>query len=175
MSNATVQDGKVIHYRYTFHDADQLPHLEVEDGPVAYLHGAGEILMGVEAAMAGKPVGASFQVTLSAEDAFGERLPDEQADRAVPLDEIEGDIQVGDPIDALDDDDELVELWVKSLDGDQAVLTENHPLAGRTITLDLEVLDIRDANADELEAGLAFGWAGDEPPDDDDDEEIDWN
>ena len=170
MSSETVQDGKVVHYRYTFHGADQLPDLEVEDGPVAYLHGAGEILLGVEQAMAGKPVGAAFTVTLGAEDAFGELLPAEAADRTVPLDEIEGDIQVGDPIDALDDDDEVVELWVKSLSAEAAVLTLNHPLAGRPVTLDLEVLGLRDATAEEVEAGVAFGWAGDEPPEDD----ADW-
>lgn len=169
MSIETVQDGKVVQYRYTFHGADQLPDLEVEDGPVAYLHGAGEILLGVEAAMAGKPVGAAFTVTLAAADAFGEVLPADEAERTVPLDEIEGDIQVGDPIDALDDDDEVVELWVKALTGDAAVLTANHPLAGREITLDLAVLAIRDANADELEAGVAFGWSGDEAPEDDED------
>lgn len=169
--SAVVTEGKVVQYRYTFHDSDKYPHLAVEDEPVAYLHGAGEVLPGVEEAMAGKAPGAAFTVTVPAEKAFGVRMSDEDADRAVPLDEIDGDIQVGDPIDAEDDDGDVIELWVKSISKDEAVLTLNHPLAGMDITLDLQVLAIRDANADEQEAGVAFGWSGDEPPE----EELDWD
>lgn len=171
MSNKTVQQDCVVLYTYEFLDAAMHEHIETEDGPVAYLHGHGEILPGVEAAMEGHAVGDAFSVTLEPADAFGERIPDDEADRRVAVDDIEAaeQLQVGDPIDAIEED---LDLWVKSVSSTEVVLTQNHPLAGETISLKLAVVDIRPANERELEVGVAFGWSGDDEPEwDDFDEE----
>jgi FKBP-type peptidyl-prolyl cis-trans isomerase SlyD len=176
MADRTVSADCVVLYEYRFLDAALHEHLETEDEAVAYLHGHGEVLAGVERAMEGRPVGASFSVSLPPEEAFGEKLPDSKAERRVPKDDIESfeHLAVGDAIDALEED---LDLWVKAIDTNDVVLTLNHPLAGETLSLELTVVDIRPANPRELEVGLAFGWSGTEEPEWDayEDEEDDEN
>lgn len=163
MADQTVSADCVVLYTYRFLDASMHEHIETEDEAVAYLHGHGEVLAGVERAMEGRPVGATFSVTLPPEEAFGEKLPEGEADRRVPKDDIESveQLSVGDAIDALEED---LDLWVKAIDDTDVLLTLNHPLAGETLSLELTVVDLRPANPQELEVGLAFGWSGTDEP-----------
>ena len=175
MGTQTVESQKVVRYRFAMKTRPDADWERPDDEPMAYLHGAGEVLPGVEEALDGRSVGERFEATIAADKACGARLPDDEADRVVPRGDIEfiDDLEIGDAIDAFEagdadgEDDEVeVELWVKALDGDSVTLTLNHPFAGMALFLDLEVLDVRDASDAEIEAGCAFGWSGDEPPED---------
>ena len=171
--NQNITDGKVVQYHYTMKGPDgSIIESSKEQGgePVAYLHGAGELVPGLEEAMNGRKPGDRFTITVPAAEAFGTSEPPEQADRPVTREELPDEVEVGDPIIAMDEDGEQDELWVKSVSKDEIVLTSNHPLADQDLTFDVEVIDLRDANDEEREAGAAFGWSGDESPFDDDDD-----
>jgi FKBP-type peptidyl-prolyl cis-trans isomerase SlyD len=180
----TIQADKVVLYHFTLRDAaGNVFETTVGGEPDVYLHGHDNLVDGLEAALAGKAAGARFDAVLSPEDSFGHPDADADADETVARDELPEELTVNDHVIATEDDGTEVDLWVKSVAGNEAVLTRNHPLAGQTVTFSLEVLDVRDAHEHELSDGLAWGWSGEESPwgeegDDwdgsEDDEDVEW-
>jgi len=137
-----------IHYTLkTIHDV--LIQDTAGYSPEAYLHGAGNILAGLEEALNGKMAGDEAEVLIHPSEAFGERedhlviqinnedLPD--------LD----NLQTGDLI-QLPDGREGVLL---EKNNDFSVLDTNHPLAGEILVYHLSIVDIRPATEDEIQAG----------------------
>lgn len=156
MSN-TVQDNMVVTFGYILTAEGQEIERATADDPAEYLHGAENIIPGLEEALAGKHVGDKFSITLQPEDAYGEY--DEE-----DLDEIERDdipdgaeLEVGMVLILEDDNNNMFEASVKEINADTVVLDFNPPLAGKTITYDIEIFDIREADEDELEHGHVHG------------------
>lgn len=162
-----ITDGLVVSLNFTLTvDGETLAKSEAGD-PMEYLHGAEEILPGLEAALAGKQVGDKFSVTLAPEDAYGEYDDEdvEEIDRAdIPnADELE----IGMSVEVEDEDGYAYPAEVVDMTETLVTLDFNPPLAGKTLTYDVEVLGIREATAEELEHGHAHGdgWEDDEDGD----------
>jgi FKBP-type peptidyl-prolyl cis-trans isomerase SlyD len=122
----------------------------VDEGrePIIYMHGGYEaIFPKIEAALDGKQVGDSVEVTLFPEDAFGEYDDDlvEVAERSEFPDELELGMQF---TQGEGEDSEL--YMVRELDGDKVVLDANHPLAGLELAFACTVTAIREATNEEL-------------------------
>lgn len=125
--------------------------------PLEYLHGAENIVPGLEKALIGKKVGDKVQVTLAPADAYGE-YDDEAFERVVRADIPDADsLEVGMIIELEDDDGNLFEAVIKELTKDEVVLDFNPELAGKTVTFDVEVVAIRAANGDEIAQGYPEG------------------
>ncbi len=127
--------------------------------PMAYLHGHGGLLKGLEEAMQGHQVGDEFSVTLEPKDAYGPRR--DNAEQKIPMKHLQG-----------------AKRWKKGMIG--VVQTEqgrrrvtvikpgkfmvlvdfNHPFAGLTLTFQVKIMDIRAATAEELAHGHAHGVGG---------------
>ena len=159
-----ITDGMVVSLNYVLTvDGEQLAKTEAGD-PMEYLHGAEEILPGLEAALTDKQVGDKFSVTLTPEEGYGDYEEEdvEEIDRAdIPnADELE----VGMGVEVEDEDGYAYRAMVLEIGPKIVTLDFNPPLAGKTLTYDVEVVGVREATAEELEHGHAHGegWEEDE-------------
>ncbi len=179
MADDKVEDKLVVGIDYTM----KLPSGEVVDTtegeePVEILQGAGEIIPGLEKALYGMRVGEQKHVVLQPEEAFGE-APEEDERLSVPREELpaEMDWQEGDEVYVQTDDGNGPQpAYVVAVNDREIILDMNHPLAGKTLDVDLIVRSMRPATEEELDHGHAHGegWEEEEEFDDEwDDEEYD--
>jgi len=143
-----------IHYTLTNNQGEQLDSSRGEE-PLTYLHGAGNIIAGLEAALAGKSPGDTFNVSIPPAEAYGEIVPDmkqvisksmfEGMDVAVGM-QFHADVNYGSGV-----------ITVTEINGDDVTIDGNHPLAGETLNFDVEVLDVRPATEDEMAHGHIHG------------------
>lgn len=143
-----------VHYKLT---NDQQEELDSSQGrePLTYLHGGGELIDGLEAALAGKQAGESFTATIPPEEAYGPE--DEQLIRTMHIDEFNGaEMRPGMQLQGKDPDGNFRLLRVIAVNGDEVTINMNHPLAGQTLHFALEIVAVRPATAAEIEAGQAL-------------------
>ncbi len=155
-----IADNKValIHYTLTNADQDVLDSSEGQE-PLAYIHGHGHIVPGLENALDGRSKGDRFSVTVSAQEGYGEH--DERLTQAVPRQMFSGveEIEVGMQFHAQTEQGMQV-VTVVGVADDTITIDGNHPLAGQDLHFDIEVVDVRDASAEELEHGHVHGEGG---------------
>lgn len=155
-----IASDKVVAIHYTLkNDAGEV--LDTSEGrePLAYLHGANNIIPGLEKALEGKAAGDKVEVSVEPAEAYGERQ--EQLVQEVPREAFQGvdDIQPGMQFNAQGPQGPVLVTVVEA--GDEAVKIDgNHPLAGQKLHFDVEVSDVRDATDDEKTHGHAHGEGG---------------
>ena len=120
-----------------------------------YLHGAGNIIPGLERELEGKKVGDELKVTVSPADGYGEfdqnRVFKVDKEHFAELDDVEPGMQL-----QVETDEGGVELVsVEEVAEDHVVLDGNHPLAGLTLHFEVKIREIREATPTELEHGHA--------------------
>lgn len=151
---STIADGAVVtmHYKLTLSGGQVIDSSEGQD-PLAYLHGANNIVPGLEAAMGGKAAGESFEVSVAPEDGYGPRI--DEAVQTVPRNRFPGDadLQAGLQFQATDPDGNPLMGTITQVEGDQVTVDFNHPLAGQTLNFSIEVVGIRSATDEEKESG----------------------
>jgi FKBP-type peptidyl-prolyl cis-trans isomerase SlyD len=158
-----IEDNRVVALRYTLSDTRGGEVLDeaTESEPLLYLHGHGNLVPGLEQALAGREVGHTFEVELPPDEAFGPAS--KNSERVVPRDAFPEDLELEPGLElALEDDDELFPIWIKLVDDERVVIDLDHPFAGKTVRFTGEVLRIREATADELEHGHPHGLTGEE-------------
>jgi FKBP-type peptidyl-prolyl cis-trans isomerase SlyD len=123
----------------------------LDDGqePLEYVHGYHMIVPGLEAALAGLAVGDARTISLEPEEAFGPH--DEELVLVLDPSDLPKGTRVGDEL-MLEDEHEGVPVQVLSIEKDRALVDANHPLAGKPVAYDFEVLAIRAATDDEVRA-----------------------
>ncbi|UXY14577.1 peptidylprolyl isomerase [Chitiniphilus purpureus] len=149
----------VVTLHYQMYDAEG-KLLDKTDEPIAYLHGGYDnILPLVEEALQGKGKGDSIDVTMTAEDAFGEFEPElvRVEERSVfPM-----EVEVGMMFEADDPETGDVLLFrVTEIEGTQVTVDANHPFAGQTVRFVGKVEDVRAAQAEEISHGHVHGAHG---------------
>ena len=146
-------DNKVVTLNYTLtNDNDQILD-QSQNGEFTYLHGANNIIPGLEKALNNKQLGDNFQVSISPEEGYGEH--DSSLTQVVPLEMFESaeQVTVGQQFHAQSPDGEDILITVAAVDGDQVTIDGNHPLAGVQLNFDVTVVEIRDATAEEISHG----------------------
>ena len=135
--------------------------LDSSDGrePLAYIHGAGNIIKGLEQALAGKKSGDSFRVTIAAVDAYGERDESEVSvvERA-QFSDVEP-LEVGMQFDVRTEHGPRT-ITIQKLETDEVTVDGNHPLAGVALTFAVTVRGIRTATGEEMAHGHVHGPGG---------------
>jgi FKBP-type peptidyl-prolyl cis-trans isomerase SlyD len=134
-----------------------------------YLHGAENIVPGMERLLTGKGVGDRFSVTLPPQDAYGEY--DDENVETISREDIPEAVEPGMEVLLEDEDGLMFEALVKEVTDESIVLDFNAPLAGKTVTYDVEVISMRAADAEELDHGHPHGYEDDLDDYDDDDED----
>jgi len=159
-----ITDKSVVQFHYTLkNEAGEEIENSHKGEPLAYLHGYKNMLVGVENALTGKEIGDKFSVTLQPEDAYGERQED--AIQRVPVKHLQGlpskNAKWKAGMTAVVQT-EAGQRQVTVIKAGKFMITvdTNPPLAGQVLTFDLEVVDIREATAEEVEHGHAHGVGG---------------
>lgn len=155
-----IEKKKVVafHYTLTNERGEQLESSR-DRQPMTYLHGAHNIIPGLERAMAGKSAGDSFQVTLPPAEAYGERNPSNIQRIAAKHFKQPGKLQPGQVV-SLQTRQGTVPAVILKVGRFNIDVDANHPLAGQTLNFEVEVTDVRDASAEEVAHGHAHGEGG---------------
>ena len=156
----TITAGSVVLFDYTLTDDDkEIIDSSKDGGPLAYLHGEGQIVKGLEKAMEGRKAGDSFQISVTPEEGYG--LPDPDKIAVVNADQIEGgeELEEGMQLEASHGDEEQV-VVVTKIEGKDVTLDGNHPLAGMNLHFDITIREVRKATAEEIEHGHVHGPGG---------------
>jgi FKBP-type peptidyl-prolyl cis-trans isomerase SlyD len=144
-----------VHYTLT-DDAGQVIYKSPADAPLIYLHGGGKLMPGLEKALVGKKTGARFLTDVAPEDAYGPRH--ERLVQVVPRSAFEGVESLQPGMQFLTETAEGPLLaTVLKVNGDRITVDGNHSLAGQNLHFDLEVVDVREATAEEIERGDVSG------------------
>jgi len=152
----TLMIGKhsVVSIHYTLKD-DEGEVMDSSDGrePLAYLHGANNLIPGLESELQGKTSGASFQVTIEPKDAYGELS--EELVQTISKEMFQGaeEITPGMTFIAQGEGGQQRQVRVVEVEGDDVKIDANHPMAGKTLHFDVEVVEVREATPQELEHG----------------------
>ncbi len=158
-----IAKNKVVAMDYSLKD-DAGAVIDSSEGqdPLVYLHGAENIIPGLEKELEGKAVGDQVQATVPPADGYGERRDELQ--QAVSRDNFEGvsDLEVGMQFQVPTEDDEnsFVVVTVVEIGEEMVTVDGNHPLAGVTLHFDVTIREIRDATAEELDHGHVHGPGG---------------
>lgn len=158
-----IDKNKVVSFHYRVSEpGGELVEDSHAGSPVVYLHGHGGMLKGLEEALAGKQAGERVEVTLAPEKAYGNVR--ENADARISPKHVVGYekkvklrpgmvVQIKTPQGPREVT--VLKVGLKTLDVDT-----NHPLAGKTLRFEIEVVDVRDASEEELAHGHVHGDGG---------------
>jgi FKBP-type peptidyl-prolyl cis-trans isomerase SlyD len=149
-----VDNNRVVSIAFTLTDGDGKTLDATQPGkPLDYLHGAENLLPGLEQALAGKEVGDSLTVTIAPEEGFGAVNPD--LIQNVPAAAFQGveKIEPGMAFEAKGPEGEVEKVVVEAVEGDQVRINANHPLAGVTLNFDVTVVAVREADEEEIAHG----------------------
>ena len=159
-----VENNKVVSFYYQLREClggEEAREIENnrKGDPLAYLHGYRNILLGLETELTGKEVGDTISVTLKPEEAYG--LHNEDAVSRVPLKRIrqKGNLKPG-MVAQIQTSNGLRDAVVVKVGRFNVDVDKNHPLAGKTLTFEIEITDVREATEEELAHGHAHGVGG---------------
>ena len=148
-----IKDGQVVSMEYTLKvDGNVADSSDVRE-PLEFVHGAGNIIPGLEREMAGMAVGESKDVVVAAADAYGEN--DDKAFMDIPRGELPEDIpvKIGTEIQVQNQAGQPMYARIDRIDEQSVRLNFNHPLAGKELQFSVKVVEIRDATPEEKEHG----------------------
>ena len=155
-----IEARKVVTLNYTLTDNEGNVIDQSTDSSFAYLHGASNIIPGLENALAGKSAGDSLNVSVEPSEAYGERDPEKT--QSVPRNMFPEDteIEVGMQFHAQGPGGETLVVTIAGIEGDTITVDGNHPLAGIPLNFAVEVIEVRDASEEELDHGHVHGPGG---------------
>jgi FKBP-type peptidyl-prolyl cis-trans isomerase SlyD len=148
-----ISNGKVVRIHYTLkNDAGELLDTSTEQEPLAYLHGAGNIIPGLEKALHGKTVGDTLNVVVTPEQGYGVR--DAKLVDTVSLSQFpdRSQVQVGVHF-RVQVGKTMRIATITSIVDDTVTFDMNHPLAGVTLHFDVAVVGVENATPEELAHG----------------------
>lgn len=151
-----IDDKCVVSMHYTLSN-DKGEELDSSSGrdPLKYLHGANNIVPGLEQALVGKAAGDSVQVVVQPDDGYGQVNP--QMVQTVPRSAFEGapEIKAGMQFQAQGPQGQVQLITVTDVSGDDVTVDGNHPLAGQVLHFDVSVEEVRAATDEEVTHGHA--------------------
>ncbi|HHH36230.1 MAG TPA: peptidylprolyl isomerase [Gammaproteobacteria bacterium] len=155
-----IANNKVVTIDYVLTDDQGNVIDRSEGGRFAYLHGANNIIPGLERALDGKEKGDSLAVSIPPEEGYGQR--DESLTQVVSRSAFESpdDIEVGRQFHAQSPEGQPLVITVVAVADDEVTIDGNHPLAGANLNFDISIVDVRDATEEELSHGHVHGPGG---------------
>jgi FKBP-type peptidyl-prolyl cis-trans isomerase SlyD len=156
----SISQDQVVSIHYTLRDdAGEVIDRSAEGEPLSYLHGHGNLIPGLERALAGRNAGDRLEVKIAPTDGYGEY--DQGLLQQVPRRALKGigDLRVGMRLQAQTPQGPRA-VTVTQLSGDLVTLDGNHPLAGKSLNFEVEVAAVRPATEEELAHGHVHGAGG---------------
>ena len=161
---SSISDNKVVQFFYTLSEANgTLTESNRGEEPMAYLHGHGGMIPAIETALEGKAAGDSLELTLSPDQAYGERQEGQQL--RVPMKHLQGlpkGSRAWKPgmVAVVQTEQGMRQVTVVKPGLKMVTVDTNHPLAGKTLNYSIEVVSVRDATDEEIAHGHAHGVGG---------------
>lgn len=155
-----IAENSAVAFHYTLtSDAGEVIDSSEGREPLAYLHGSGSIVPGLENAMTGRSAGDRFTVKVSPEEGYGEHH--ESMVQQVPRGAFQGveQLEVGMQFQARGPQG-VMSVTISAIDGDEVTVDGNHPLAGQNLNFAIEVVSVRAATEEELAHGHIHGPGG---------------
>ena len=153
--------NKAVSIDYTLtNDAGEVIDSSAGGAPLVYLHGARNIIAGLEKALEGKQVGDELEVAVEPEEAYGEYSAELVAVLNRSMFEGVEELEVGMQFHASGPDGGMRIVTIRDLEGDDVTVDGNHPLAGQRLNFKVKVVAVREANAEELAHGHIHGEGG---------------
>lgn len=155
-----IADRHVAYFHYTLtNDAGETLDSSAGREPLPYLHGAGNIVPGLENALAGRQAGDKLNVDVKPEDGYGPRI--EELVQVVPKSAFQGvaDLKPGMQFQA-ESNQGPMSVIVTDVTGDKVTVDGNHPLAGETLHFAVEITEVREATTEEVLHGHVHGAGG---------------
>jgi len=156
----SIAPDQVVSIHYILRDdAGEVIDRSAEGAPLAYLHGHGQLIPGLERELTGKNPGERLQVKIPPADGYGEYDP--ALVHKVPRRALKGigDPQIGMRLQAQTPQGPRA-VTVTQVSGDLVTLDGNHPLAGKNLNFEVEVSAVRPATEQELAHGHVHGAGG---------------
>ena len=147
-----------IHYTLTNKDGEVL---DTSDGrePLAYLHGRGNLIPGLEKELEGKEKGNKISVTVPPEEAYG--IHDETLIREVSREAFKDIDELQPGMQFQSQSEKGIEVFtITKIEGEQITIDGNHALAGETLSFEVEVTDVKEASEEEVTHGHVHGPEG---------------
>ena len=158
----TIQENKVVSLVYQLRvdgkEGDIVETVQKEK-PFVFLYGAGNLLPKFEEELSGLKAGDNFEFQIDADSAYGQASEEAILDLPRHIFEVEGKIdeeviKVGNVVPMQDKDGNKFNGIILEMKDDAIKVDFNHPLAGDDLFFQGEVVEVRDANEDELEKGF---------------------
>ena len=161
-----IKEKQVVTIHYTLNDKDgNLLDTTYDETPMEFLTGQGEILAKLESEIITMPLNSKKKIVLQPEEAYGSYDPEDI--QVINRDELPEDIELEIGAELLaevdeseeDDDDEdgEVSCFISKINGDEITLDFNHPLAGKSLHFEVELIGVRNATKEELAHGHVHG------------------
>lgn len=137
-----VTQGSTVEVHYT----GKFPNDEVFDtsegrDPLQFQVGTGQIIPGFENAILGKNIGDKVTINIPASEAYGDVR--NELFVQVPLDKLPGEVEVGQTLQADSGNGETVMVVVEQVNEDHVIINGNHPLAGKDLVFDIEIVSVQ--------------------------------
>ncbi len=153
--------NKAVSIDYTLtNDAGEVIDSSAGGAPLVYLHGAGNIIGGLENALVGKQSGDELDVSVEPADAYGEYSAELVATLNRSMFEGVDELEVGMQFHASGPDGSMQIVTIRELEGDDVIVDGNHPLAGQRLNFKVKVVEVRDASDEEVAHGHVHGEGG---------------
>ena len=151
-----ITQDKVVLFHYTLtNDAGEVLDSSAGGAPLAYLHGQGNIVAGLEKALDGRSAGDKLAVRVEPAEGYGVR--EAGLVKRVPRRSF---IKPGMQFEAQLERGQRRVVTVTAVKGDMVTVDGNHPLAGQNLNFEVEITEVRDATAEELAHGHVHGPGG---------------
>ena len=143
-----IENGKTVKIHYTLSVDGDVVESSEESGPLEYEHGRGQIIPGLERALEGLSEGDNRQIDIGPDDAYGPI--NLQLILQIPRNQIQADeIEIGSILRGQDSGGKTIQGIVKDLNDEIVTVDFNHPLAGKELHFDIEVIEISDNGSQE--------------------------
>lgn len=141
MSQAKTGDTVKIHYTGTLEDGTEFDSSAGRD-PIEFQLGSGQVITGFDKAVEGMEVGEKKTVNIPPEDAYGE--PNDEMVMDVPRSALPEDLEPkeGMGLQARQQDGQVVNFTITAVEDDKITVDGNHPLAGKPLSFDIELVSI---------------------------------
>lgn len=148
-----IEKNQIVSIEYEVSDGEKVVDSNVGGMPLVFMFGKGQIIPGLENAIANMSIGEKAEVLVKAEDAYGEY--EAEAKQEVPKDQFAGiDLEVGMALYGQGEDGGTVQVIVKEIGDENVIIDFNHPLAGKDLSFIVSINNIREASAEEAMSGI---------------------
>ncbi len=145
--------NQIVSIEYEVKDGKKVVDSNIGSEPLVFMFGKGQIIPGLENAIANMSIGEKAEVLVKAKDAYGEY--EAEAMQEVPRDQFAGiELEVGMSLYGQGEDGGTVQVTVKEIGEESVIIDFNHPLAGKDLAFAVSINNIREASAEELMSGI---------------------